>query len=125
MPVLVDTSVIVDYLRGHYGAEKLLESERLEAPLHASEITRLEVLAGMRENEEGATRSFLSTFIWHSVDTLIAERAGELGRKWLRNHSSIDGADLAIAATAIVVESKLLTCNVMHFPMFADLRKPY
>jgi predicted nucleic acid-binding protein len=34
-------------------------------------------------------------------------------------------ADLAIAATAIVVESKLLTCNAKHFPMFADLRKPY
>jgi predicted nucleic acid-binding protein len=81
MPVLVDTSVIIDYLRGHPGAEELLESERMHAPLHASEITRLEVLAGMRENEENATRSFLSTFIWHSVDATIAESAGELGRK--------------------------------------------
>ena len=125
MTVLVDTSVIIDYLRGHHGAEQVLENERLDAPLHASEITRLEVLAGMRNSEERATRSFLSTFIWHSVDTLIAERAGELGRKWLPSHGSIDSADLAIAATVMVVESKLLTCNVKHFPMFATLSKPY
>ena len=125
MTVLVDTSVIIDYLRGHDGAAEVLEGERVRAPLHASEITRLEVLAGMRTNEEGGTRSFLSIFIWHSVDTLIAERAGELGRSWLASHRSIDSADLAIAATAMVTGCKLLTCNVKHFPMFADLKKPY
>ena len=125
MTVLVDTSVIIDYLRGHHGAEDVLEGERAAAPLHASEMTRLEVLAGMRTSEEGGTRSFLSIFIWHPVDTLIAERAGELGRRWLSSHRSIDSADLAIAATAMVTGCKLLTCNVKHFPMFTDLKKPY
>jgi predicted nucleic acid-binding protein len=125
MTVLVDTSVIVDFLRGHHGAEEALESARLNSPLHASEMTRLEVLAGMRSNEEGGTRALLSIFNWHPVDALIAERAGELGRRWLPSHRSIDGADLAIAATAMVIGSQLLTCNVKHFPMFADLRKPY
>jgi predicted nucleic acid-binding protein len=123
--VLVDTSVIIDYLRGDQGAERILESERLVGPLHASEITRLEVLAGMRANEEDSTRSLLSIFIWHPVDTVTAERAGELGRRWLRSHQTIDSADLAIAATAMVTGCELLTCNVKHFPMFADLRKPY
>jgi predicted nucleic acid-binding protein len=123
--VLVDTSVIIDYLRGDQGAERILESERLVGPLHASEITRLEVLAGMRANEEDSTRSILSIFIWHPVDTVTAERAGELGRRWLRSHQTIDSADLAIAATAMVTGCELLTCNVKHFPMFADLRKPY
>jgi hypothetical protein len=125
MTVLVDTSVIIDYLRGHHGAEEALEGERLGAPLHASEITRLEVLAAMRTNEESDTRSFLSIFVWHPVDTSIVERAGELGRKWLPSHRSIDSADLAIAATAMATGCKLLTCNVKHFPMFTDLRKPY
>ena len=84
-----------------------------------------EVLAGMRANEEDSTRSLLSIFIWHPVDTVTAERAGELGRRWLRSHQTIDSADLAIAATAMVTGCELLTCNVKHFPMFADLRKPY
>jgi predicted nucleic acid-binding protein len=125
MTFLVDTSVMIDYLRGHNGAEKVLENGRMDSPLHASEITRLEVFAGMRAQEEGGTRSFLSIFIWHPVDTLIAERAGELGRKWLTSHQSIDGADLAIAATSLVTGCELLTSNVKHFPMFAGLQKPY
>ena len=125
MSVLVDTSVIIDYLRGDRGAEQALEEARSKAPLHASEMTRLEVLAGMKPNEEAGTRALLSIFIWHPVDTLIAERAGELGRRWLSSHRSIDGADLAIAATVSVTSCELLTCNVKHFPMFAGLRRPY
>jgi predicted nucleic acid-binding protein len=125
MSVLVDTSVIIDYLRGHRGAERVLEDARSSAPLHASEMTRLEVLAGMRADEESSTRALLSVFVWHPVDTLIAERAGELGRKWLPSHRSIDSADLAIAATVTVTGCELLTCNIKHFPMFTDLALPY
>jgi predicted nucleic acid-binding protein len=123
--VLVDTSVIIDYLRGDAGAETILERERARGPLHASEITRLEVLAGVRESEAGGTRALLSTLIWHSVDAIVAERASELGRTWLPSHQSIDGADLAIAATAIIMEATLLTRNVRHFPMFPGLKTPY
>jgi hypothetical protein len=122
---LVDTSVLIDYLRGHKSAADLLEGERTAAPLHASEITRMEVLAGMRTNEEEGTRSLLSTLIWHPVDADVAEEAGVLGRRWLPGHHTIDSADLAIAATAILTGARLLTCNVRHFPMFEDLQPPY
>ncbi|MGH3545597.1 MAG: type II toxin-antitoxin system VapC family toxin, partial [Mycobacteriales bacterium] len=87
--------------------------------------TRLEVLAGMRPIEEDATRLLLSTLLWHPVDAVIAEEAGALGRRWLPSHHTIDAADLAVAATAIGYGSRLLTRNVRHFPMFAELRAPY
>lgn len=125
MTVLVDTSVLVDYLRGDEAAAELLERERMVGELHASEITRLEVLAGMRAGEEIETRSMLSTLRWRSVDSEVTERAGELGRAWLPSHSGIDGADLAIAATAELLDARLLTTNVRHFPMFSGLRRPY
>ncbi len=125
MTVLVDTSILIDYLRGHRHAAVLLERERGFGVLHASEMTRLEILAGMRSHEEAQTRSLLSALVWHPVDEDVAERAGALGREWLPSHHSIDGADLAIAATAIRLEAKLLTLNVKHFPMFADLQQPY
>jgi predicted nucleic acid-binding protein len=125
MTALVDTSVLIDYLRGHEGAAELLEQERAAAPLHASEITRLEILAGMRPAEQDGTRSLLSTLSWHPVDSDVAEEAGALGCKWLPSHHPIDGADLAIAATAIRCGARLLTRNVRHFPMFADLQAPY
>jgi predicted nucleic acid-binding protein len=123
--VLVDTSVLIDYLRGHRGAATLLEREREQAPLHGSEMTRLEVLAGMRPAEESLTRLLLSTLVWHPVDTVIAEEAGALGRTWLPSHHPIDGADLAIAATAVRTRARLLTRNVRHFPMFPGLTAPY
>jgi predicted nucleic acid-binding protein len=122
---LVDTSVLIDYLRGHEQAAALLERERAAGPLQASEITCLEVLAGMRPAEEDSTRSLLSTLAWHPVDAEVAEDAGELGRRWLASHHSIDSADLAIAATAIRTGCQLLTRNVRHFAMFPDLRAPY
>ena len=125
MTALVDTSVLIDYLRGHPEAGKVLEDERVVAPLHASEITRLEILAGMRPDEERGTRVLLSTLVWHVVDAEVAEEAGVLGRQWLASHHTIDSADLAIAATAIRSGARLLTRNVRHFPMFADLHPPY
>jgi predicted nucleic acid-binding protein len=121
----VDTSVLVDYLRGHQQAAAVLEEARTSGPLHASEITRLEILAGMRTSEEIGTRSLLSALVWHPVDAEVAERAGALGRHWLPSHHSIDSADLAIAATAQLTDLPLLTMNVRHFPMFAGLRPPY
>ena len=125
MSALIDTSVLVDYLRGIAAAGEVLEQARTEGPLRASEITRLEVLAGMHLAEEHETRLLLSTLVWHPVDTEIAEEAGALGRRWLRSHHSIDSADLAIAATAIRTDSRLLTLNVKHFPMFIGLKAPY
>lgn len=125
MSAFVDTSVLIDYLRGHQEAARVLESHRTAGPLHASEITRLEVLAGMRVREEDATRTLLTALVWHAVDARVAERAGALGREWLPSHHTIDSADLAIAATAQLVSLPLLTTNVRHYPMFAGLRAPY
>ena len=122
---LVDTSVLVDYLRDDQGDSGLLERERAAAPLPASEITRLEILAGMRPGEEDDTLALLSTLVRHAVDADVAEDAGALGRRWLPGHQDIDSADLAIPVTAIRTESRLLTRNIRHFPMFPDLAAPY
>ena len=88
-------------------------------------MTRLEVLSGMRPAEAPATLRLLATLVWHPVDAETAEDAGALGRQWLPSHHTIDGADLAIAATAIRANARLLTKNVRHFPMFEGLKAPY
>jgi predicted nucleic acid-binding protein len=122
---LIDTSVLIDFLRGITAAGEALEQARKEGPLRASEITRLEVLSGMQLAEEHETRLLLSTLVWHPVDAEIAEEASALGRRWLPGHRAIDSADLAIAATAIRTDSRLMTLNVKHFPMFTGLKAPY
>lgn len=122
---LVDTSVLIDHLRGRAEATEVLARRRTRGLLHGSEITRLEVLAGMRRPEADATHALLSTLVWHPVDVDVAVAAGELGRRWLPGNTGIDSADLAVAATAHLLGADLLTCNVKHFPMFRGLTAPY
>jgi len=125
MNALVDTSILIDFLRQNNNAIELLESVRHDGPLHVSEITRVELLAGMRTHEERPTRLLLSLLNWVAVDDEIAEAAGAYGREWLTSHKGIDVADLIIAATASVRDLQLLTLNVKHFPMFPNLQRPY
>ncbi|MEE6286844.1 PIN domain-containing protein [Georgenia sp. MJ173] len=124
MTVLVDTSILIDVLRGERAAATALRDARASGVLHASEVTRVEVLAGMRPQESDATRALFGAFAWHPLDERVADIAGDLGRRWLPSHRGIDSADLVIAATAIAIDARLLTRNVKHFPMFRGLAAP-
>lgn len=125
MSALVDTSILIDALRGRAHAVELLDETRRRGRLHASEMTRIEVLAGLRSGEAAATRRLLAGLDWHPVDEPVTSLAGELGRAWRRSHRGIDVADLAIGATALLLNVRLLTRNVKHFPMFPGLAAPY
>jgi predicted nucleic acid-binding protein len=120
---LYDTSVLIDHLRGVAAARELLRSD--PGVPHASELTRLEVLAGMRPQEADATQALLGLFAFHAVDREVAELAGVLGRRYLPAFGGIDSVDLGIAATAQRLGLELVTRNVKHFPMFPDLAPPY
>ncbi|MFT3716980.1 MAG: type II toxin-antitoxin system VapC family toxin [Gordonia sp. (in: high G+C Gram-positive bacteria)] len=122
---VIDTSVLIDVLRGDPAAQRTLGDARSTGRLHASEITRLEVLGGMRSGEEKSTRDLLDRLVWHPLDAQIAEVGAALGRRWRRSHPGLGAADLTIAAIAYVLDAPLLTRNVKHFPMFDGLTKPY
>jgi predicted nucleic acid-binding protein len=123
---LVDTSVLVDYLRGVQPARELLRSafERDEV-VAASALTRIELSIGMRPAERRATDALVRALRWLAVDDAIAEQADALARRYARSHSGIDAVDYCVAASALVNGLELWTLNVRHFPMFAGLRSPW
>jgi predicted nucleic acid-binding protein len=123
--LLVDTSILVDVLRGSDAAVVALEDAAVLGPLQSSVVVRAEIMAGLRPAEEERTRDLLAVLTWHPVTLDIADEAGRLGRRWLRSHNGIDTADLLIAATASGLSLGVLTKNVKHFPMFPGLRPPY
>ena len=126
MAIVVDTSVLIDHLRGDEAARHALRDAAAAGErLAASVLTRVEVLAGMRAHEEAATRRLLDSLDWIEVDTDLAERAGVLANRYLRSHPGIDPVDYVIAATAEHLAARLWTRNVRHFPMFPDLAAPY
>jgi predicted nucleic acid-binding protein len=123
---LLDTTVAVDHLRGFPPAVELLRGLVDEdEPVTASELVRFELLAGVRENELGALERFFSALSWVPVDEPIVRTAGLLARKHRRAYGGIDDVDYLIAATALVTDAELLTTNVRHFLMLADLQPAY
>ena len=127
MKVVLDTSVIVDHLRGYEPAVDLIvELIEEEAEFVSSMVVRTEVLAGMRANEEKRTRAFLSLIEWDPVTEDVSDGAGALGRKHLRARSGIDTPDLVLAELAQRLGIDVLTMNVKHFkPMFPTIKAPY
>jgi predicted nucleic acid-binding protein len=121
--VVLDTDVLIDYLRGLPAAGRYVEG--LAAVPTCSEVIRVEVLRGMRSHERRVTERFLATIRWAVVDEKTSQLAGELGRRFQRNHGGIGVADLVIAATAALLDIPLATLNVRHFPMFEGLEPAY
>lgn len=125
-PILLDTSIFIDTLRGRTEARDRLSGARREGRcLVASVLTRTEILGGMRASEKSSTRALLAVFEWIDVSEEIADAAGALARRYRASHSGIDIADYVIAATATVAGADLWTRNVKHFPMFDRLEPPY
>jgi predicted nucleic acid-binding protein len=123
---LVDTSILVDHMRGVQNAQALLESELLAGePLFASVLTKTEILAGMRPRELAPTTALLATMVWIDVTDAIAERAGQLANRYVRSHPGIDLVDYVIASTREQLGVALWTLNLRHFPMIQGLVAPY
>lgn len=122
----LDTTVVVDYLRGAPAAVVLLEqlADRGEL-LIASEVVRFELLAGVRDPGRPALESFCTSVSWVPVDESIAREGGELARRYRPSYAGIDDLDYLIAATALTLDAELLTTNVKHFPMFSGLQPAY
>jgi predicted nucleic acid-binding protein len=123
MSTVIDTSVIIDILRGLPAAVDYVEG--LEDVPACSEITRVEVTRGLRTAERAPTERLFQQLRWVALDEGIARRAGDFGRKWRRSHPGISSPDLVVAATAEQIGANLATSNVRHFPMFKRLRPPY
>lgn len=123
MPLLIDTDVIIDYLRDRPEAVAYLES--LNDHLLISTVTVAELYAGAREGaERDALDSFIRAFEIVPVEEEIAVTGGLYRRDYFKSHNT-GLADALIAATAKVRNAELVTLNKKHFPMLPDVIVPY
>jgi predicted nucleic acid-binding protein len=85
MKLLLDTDIVVDYLRGVPEAIAYLEAR--SETLVLSAITVAELYAGVREGKERtALHALLGAFMVVPVDQGIAERGGLLRREYGKSH---------------------------------------
>lgn len=119
---LVDTDVLIDFLRGHAPAVEWM-GECRDQPL-VSVITIAQLRAGMRADEEHALETLFDALVVIPVDEQIARRAGDLRREFGPSHGT-GLADALIAASSIMNRARLVTLNAKHYPMMKELLQPY
>ena len=124
-PWLLDTSILIDLLRGSKPARDWIDSLSENVRL-ISVITAAELLAGCRNRtEQRAVEREIDLYgvVWISED--VAQTALEFYKQFHLSHN-VGFLDCLVAATALKNELCLATLNLKHFP-FPDLKseRPY
>ena len=124
-PCLLDTDVLIDYLRKHPKAAAVFDKLPDDCAVCAMSVAELH--ASVREGaERDALNTLLSSFTLVEVTAEIAAQGGLLRRDWGKSHG-VDLNDALIAATALHTGRVLLSLNGKHFPMLGkgQLVVPY
>lgn len=122
-PILLDTDVLVDFLRGHTKAVAFVNA--CSARIILSSIVVAELYAGVKGNaEEVALANFVSLFRVVPVSTEIAKAGGLYKRNYGKSHA-VGLADGILVATAEAENAELKTLNTKHYPMLKGLKPAY
>jgi predicted nucleic acid-binding protein len=116
--VLLDTTVLIDLLRGCPGASARLHSMRdagdrpFACAINVEEVTR-----GLRESEQADADAL---FAGVKIVPLGADEGRQAG-EWRRRHAAegltLSQADCLIGAAALAIGGRLATGNPKDFPM--------
>lgn len=121
--ILIDTDVMIDYLRGNEKAVSFLRKHADHVAL--SSITAAELYAGVRNGaEEETLDALMALFRIVPVTGQNAKLGGLLKRTFGRSRG-VGLADAIIAATAQLENAELATLNTKHYPMLAGLKAAY
>jgi predicted nucleic acid-binding protein len=112
---LVDTDILINFLRGKRKAKDFLSMLLEESGIFCSAITVAEIAAGIRRGEEDSTKAFLRQIEVLDVTRDVAEKAGHYKRGTRGHNLELD--DCLVAATAFVNKAVLATGNGKHYPM--------
>ena len=118
MRILLDSSVIIDALRGRRGRRELLRGLLEEGhDLACCAINVAEVYSGMRPHEAEATAELIDGLEYVEISREAARQAGELRLQWQRKGKTLSLPDAIIAAVALRKDLTVATDNARHFSM--------
>jgi predicted nucleic acid-binding protein len=121
MKLVIDTSVLIDYLRGGSKWEELLSKFEKNDELYLPTIVIFELFSGgSTSNPENSKKitDFLKYFQKIDLTERIAKRAGVLFRDVNKN---LGAPDYIIAASALELNATLVTLNKKHFEQITNL----
>jgi predicted nucleic acid-binding protein len=119
--VLVDTEVLIWYLRGNEKKKKIISAN---APFNISVITYMELLQGLRDKRElRILQKFLKQ--WSIKIIQIGENISTHAMFFVEDYylsHSMELADAIIAATALEYNETLLTANDKHYCFIPNIQ---
>jgi predicted nucleic acid-binding protein len=117
VPVLLDTTVLIDALRGRPAAARVLALRASGDVPWICAINVEEVHRGIRAGEEPTVGRLLEALRVVPLGREEGERAGAWRRAYAARGMTLAQADCLIAAAAVSVNARLATGNPRDFPM--------
>jgi predicted nucleic acid-binding protein len=115
--VLLDSDVIIEWLRGHQPfveqIPKLLEEH---SELFWTPVSVAEIFAGVRRGEESEVASLFLLLEPVTLSVEVGRKAGGYLKSYAKSHN-VELGDALIAASAWLEGLKLWTLNKKHYPM--------
>lgn len=120
--VLVDTDIVIDFLRTNKGLlpDLLNLQKKNETDLYMSTITILEIFAGKKSKKQADfLHELITSFKVVYLTPELAQFAGELKRD---HNLPTAFADLVIGSSTLYVKAELATRNRKHFQGIPKLK---
>lgn len=118
MRLMLDTTFVIDQLRGDPQATRLFE--RLAEggdPLYICDIVVCETYAGVHVGDESRVDRFFRYIEFVQPGPDAARQAGAWRAEALRGGRSLSVADALVASAADAVGAAVLTRNIRHFAL--------
>ena len=115
--LLLDSTVLIDALRGKAAAARLASLRRTGTQPWACVISIEEIWRGLQPGEEAVARRLFNGLRLAPLEAAEGMRAGAWRRAFARRGVTLHQADCLIAAAAAGIDAALATANVDDFPM--------
>lgn len=117
MLVLLDTTVLIDYLRGRPAVGRVNVLLDRGHPLCTTPVNVEEVVRGLLPSEASAAGDLFDGLRVVPIGRAEGHRAGEWRRRFAARGTTLSQADCLVAAAAHSAAAVLATGNPKHFPM--------
>jgi predicted nucleic acid-binding protein len=115
--LLLDSTVVIDALRGRPAGERLAGLRRVGTEPWVSVISVEEIWRGLRPDEQAVAQRLFRGLRLAPLGVAEGVRAGTWRREFAVRGVTLHQADCLIAAAAVGIGAALATANVTDFPM--------
>ena len=115
--LLLDTTVLIDALRGRPAAARVARLRRLGTEPWTCAISVEEIWRGLRPGEELSARRLFNGLRLAPLGAAEGMRAGSWHRAFAVRGVTLHQADCLVAAAAVGIGAAVATANVDDFPM--------